>query len=76
MRLASRGASSGSVSPADCAGVGAEDPETAGVGHDRDAAAARQRLAGEQRGDVDELLERPRADHARLPEQLASAAAS
>ena len=51
------------------AGVGAEDPRTAGVGDDRDAVAARRRLRRQQRGDVEELAERVGADHAGLAEQ-------
>ena len=51
------------------AGVRAEDPEAAGVGEHADAPALRQRLAREQRGGVDELLERARAEHARLVEE-------
>ena len=54
------------LEPGGLAGVGAEDPEAAGVGEHRDAPAPRQRLRREQRGDVDQLLERRRAD-ARRP---------
>ena len=46
------------LEPGRLAGVGAEDPEPAGVRQHADAAAARQRLAREQRGRVEQLLER------------------
>ena len=51
------------------AGVGAEDPQSTGVGQHRDASALRLGLVREQRGDVDELLERGRADDAGLMEE-------
>ena len=57
------------LEPGRLAGVGAEDAEPAGVREHADAAPARQRLAREQACDVDELLERPRAQHARLVEE-------
>ena len=59
----------GASRPADLAGVGAEDAESAGVRDHADAASARQWLAREQRGRVEQLLERPRAQHARLVEE-------
>ena len=59
----------GKCKPGRCAGVGAQDPEPSRVRHHGDAPAARQRLARKQRCRVDELLERSRSDHARLPEQ-------
>ena len=59
----------GHLHPGGLAGVGAQDPGTAGVGDDRDPVAARHRLGGEQRGDVEQLVQRVGADHARLLEQ-------
>ncbi len=49
--------------------VGAEDPEPAGVRHHGDVPAARERLRREQGGGVDQLLERPRAQHPGLVEE-------
>ena len=51
------------------AGVGAEDPRAAGVGHDRHAVAPRQRLAREQPRDVEHLAHRLGAHHAGVGEQ-------
>ena len=76
-RAAARGASArarlvgelGQLEPGGLAGVGAEDPEPARVREHGDAAAARQRLAREQRRGVDELLERACAQHAGLAEE-------
>ena len=51
------------------AGVRALHPEPARVGHDRDAVAARQRLADEQRGEVEHLSQRVGPDHAGVAEQ-------
>ncbi len=51
------------------AGVRAEDAEPARVRDHRDSPPRRQRLRREQGGCVDQLLERPRADHARLVEE-------
>ena len=59
----------GQLEPGRLAGVGAEDPEAAGVGQHRDAAAARERLRREQHRRVDQLVERRRADHTRLVEE-------
>ncbi len=50
-------------------GVRREDAEAAGIRHERDPPSARHRLRREQRRDVDQLVERPRADHARLAEE-------
>ena len=50
--------SRGSSSPDGFAGIRTENPEAARVRQDRDSAAAGHRLRREQRGDVDELLER------------------
>ena len=49
-------------------GVGGEQAERVGVADDRDPAPARQRLVGEQLGDVEHLLERVDLDHAGLAE--------
>ena len=51
------------------AGVGAHDPEPAGVRQHSHAAAAWRRLRGEQRRDVGEFLERAGADDAGLVEE-------
>ena len=51
------------------AGVGAKDSEAARVRQHRDPAAPRERLAREQHGDVDQLLERVGLNHSGLPEQ-------
>ena len=51
------------------AGVGAHDARAPGVRHDRDAGPARNRLFGEQRRHVEQLVQRIGADHARLLEQ-------
>ena len=59
----------GQLEPSRLAGVGAQDPEPAGVRQHGDAAASRHRLRREQSGDVDELLERLRPDDARLVEE-------
>ena len=53
------------------AGVGAEDAQTAGIRQRRHGAPARQRPAESSDGDVDQLLERLRADDAGLAEQRA-----
>ena len=79
-RLASAGSSSASCAvvsgessessrPGRLAGVRAEDPEPARVRQDRDPPATGQRLGREQRRRVDQLLERPRAEHAGLVEE-------
>ena len=52
-----------------CAGIGAEDSQSPGVREHADTPAARQRLAREQSRCVDELLERPRPNHAGLAEE-------
>ena len=57
------------LEPGALAGVGAEDAEPAGVRDHPDAAAARERLGREQRGGVDELLERSCAQDAGLVEE-------
>ncbi len=49
--------------------VGAEDPEAARIRHDPDRAALEPPARREQRGDVDELLQRLGANHAGLPEE-------
>ena len=49
-------------------GVGGEQAERVGVADDRDPAAARERLVGQQLGDVEHLLQRVHLDHAGLPE--------
>ena len=59
----------GQLEPRGFARVGAQDPEAAGVRQHRDPAASRHRLCREQRSHVDELLERARADDARLVEE-------
>ena len=59
----------GHVQPTCLARIGALDPETAGVGHDRDVAPARHRLVREHRRDVEHLLERVGARHADLAQQ-------
>ena len=59
----------GDLDPGGLAGVGAQDPGPAGVGDDRDPVAARHRLRGQQRGDVEQLVQRVGADHAGLLEQ-------
>ena len=55
--------------PLGLARVGREDAGTAGVGQDRDAPAARDRLVRQQGRDIEELFEGLRADHAGLPEE-------
>ena len=55
------------------AGVRGEYPGAADVGHDRDRAARRDRLAGEQRGGLDQVAEAVRGDDAGLLEQGFSA---
>ena len=59
----------GEREPGRFAGVGAEDAETAGVRDHADAASVRERLGGEQRGGVEQLLERLCAEHAGLAEE-------
>ena len=59
----------GQLEPGRGAGVGAEDSETAGIRHHAHAAAARQWLAREEGGRVDQLLERVGANDARLAEE-------
>ena len=49
-------------------GVRGQQPERVGVADDRDPPAARQRLVGEQLGDVEHVLERVDLDHPGLPE--------
>ena len=44
-------------------------PGPSSIRQDRHAPATRDRLVGEKRGDVEQFLERVRADHARLTEQ-------
>ena len=56
------------LEPRRLAGVGAEDPEPAGVRQHRDAPPLRDGLAREQRGDLEQTRERVGADHARLAE--------
>ena len=56
------------LEPDRLAGVGAEDAEPAAVRQHGDARAARKRLAGEEDGDVGEILERVGLDHAGLAE--------
>src|SRR5207237_10087621 len=46
--------------------IGAENRRAADVGDDTDASTGRRWLGGEQRGYVKQLLERVRANHARL----------
>ena len=50
------------------AGVGAEDPEPAGVREHRHATSPGDGLAGEQRGDVEQAGEGVGPDHPRLAE--------
>ena len=50
-------------------GVGSEDQRAAGVAHEGDAPSAWRRLTVEQQADVDQLLHRPRPDHAGVGEQ-------
>ena len=57
------------VEPVAGARVGGEDARPAGVGEDRDGRPAGKRLAGEQRGDVEELAEGVGADDAGLAEE-------
>ena len=59
----------GQVQPSRFARVGAEDSETTGVRQHRDAASVQLRLVGEQRRDVDQLLERGGANDAGLVEE-------
>ena len=49
-------------------GVGGEQPERVGVADHGDPAAARQRLVGDQLGDVEHLVEGVDLDHPGLPE--------
>ena len=49
-------------------GVGGQQAERVGVADDRDPAPARQRLVGEQLGDVEHLVEGVDLDHPGLPE--------
>ena len=51
------------------AGVGGEQADPVVIGHDPDPAARGHRLAGQQRGRVDQLADVARGDDASLPEQ-------
>ena len=68
-RRAGRVARRRQLEPRGLAGVGGEDAEPAGVRDEGDAATARHGLRGQQRGDVDELVERSRPDDAGLAEE-------
>ena len=57
------------LEPGRFAGVRAENPEPACVGDDRDPPSPGQRLGRENRGDVDELLDRSGPDDTGLPEE-------
>ena len=59
----------GKLEPCALAGVGAEDPEAAGIRDHADAAAAGQWLGREHGGGVEELLERSCAQDSGLVEQ-------
>ena len=59
----------GELQPDRLADVRAEDPQASCVGQQADPSTPRLGLAREQRGDVDELLERCRADDAGLVEE-------
>ena len=61
--------SSDTTEPVRLAGIGRKDAGSAGVGENGDAAAARQRLSRQQRGDVEQLRDRVGADHAGLVKQ-------
>ncbi len=64
------------VQPVLLARVRAEDPGPAGVGEDGDPVAPRQRLARQERREVEELAHRAGPDHARLTEAGALTATS
>ena len=49
--------------------VGGENARATGIGEDSDPSVPRHRLMREQRGDVEQLFEAIRPDHASLPEQ-------
>ena len=51
------------------AGIGGEQADSVVIGHDPDPAARGHRLAGQQRGRVDQLADVARGDDASLPEQ-------
>ena len=51
------------------AGVGSDDRGSTAVAHHRDSPAGRDRLVGEKRANVEELLERVDADHPGLAEE-------
>ena len=50
-------------------GIGRHDPGAAGIGHDGDAPAPRQRLIGERDSEPEQFLERLDAKHAALGEK-------
>ena len=54
------------LEPALVGGVGRDDAEAAAIRHDEQPAAARQRLHGKAAGQVEQLLDAPSADRARL----------
>ena len=58
----------GHLQPGVARGVGGDHPEPATVRHDEKAAAARQRLAGETAGQIEELLDASRPHGAGLPD--------
>ena len=68
-RVAHVGGKLGNLEPGGLAGIGAHDPRPPGVGEDADPSAGRQRLAGEQRGDVEKLRESLGANHSGLLEE-------
>ena len=68
-RRAGRFARLRQLEPGGLAGVRGEDAEPAGIRDERHAAPVRHGLRGEQRRDVDQLVERPRPDDARLAEE-------
>ena len=59
----------GKLEPDRVADVGAQDPQSTGVGEDADAPAPGLRLARQQGPDIDQLLERRRANHTGLVEE-------
>ncbi len=68
--VASAPSATGSLAsrPTATAASAASRPERVGVADDRDPAAARQRLVGDELGDVEHLVEGVDLDHAGLPE--------
>ena len=67
-RACASGIKGGHFQPGVARGVGGDHPESATVRHDEKAAAARERLAGETAGQIEELLDASRPHGAGLPD--------